>query len=618
MGNLFSFFSNYDHEEDILENEDDIDFAEFDTFDKTQLVDYIKQLKVRGVEIPEDFEEKMKNVEIENSNLIPMCVELYKKMYIQFGEYKPPAGKAIRKKLYYVRPKFGIDKVKENIAIPIHNIGSILDTNLMIIPQSVVAMKEDDISYDEFMNSFNNNIAKKDMMGISKNILKNVPKYIKIRLINTFNQILSDLTKVDNISFGKGSYIYKANKHGPTNDINSFRLVISIPNSVNQFHRILVLRLNNYLLFNKYVDTSIQKGGISGQKFAIFEQFYKVKNVIKNANRTKKSCAVLFLDISNAFGNVNLQNMYKILEAYHVNKKIISYIEEFYKRFEYYVDMNSEKTGLAKWNNGLIQGCALSPLLFILCLNYVLTHLDKEYKEGFGYDFDGKTRVLFTAFMDDICIMCKDVAALEIVYKKLVELFKVLGLPINKDKCAIMMINDNTNTHWDFDQIQKVNVFKYLGEYISIDGSSTESYIQFLKYLNRKLKLVDGKPIANSEKMKLFEGLVVPWIQRKTMAMYDISMTKRFKIISIIKPYLEKWGHSGMINIFSNITPIIQDSKDDVISGIKFDETDIDMELEKSIELSNYVLKDSSIKLSYDQIDDDFKIETELEEYIDV
>ena len=64
-------------------------------------------------------------------------------------------------------------------------------------------MKMNDITADEYTDSFNNNLTKKDMTGIIKNILRDVPLYIKLRFINEFNKILNDPTKIQNFSFGR-------------------------------------------------------------------------------------------------------------------------------------------------------------------------------------------------------------------------------------------------------------------------------------------------------------------------------------------------------------------------------------------------------------------------------
>lgn len=603
----------YDTNQEQLNAKVSID--KLDTLTKYELIDYIKQLKPKNINLTDDFATKTKDMELDNAETIAMAIELYKKLLDTFGEFKTTDQTKSKKRVYFVKPKFDADAVKKSIDAPIASITTQLDTNLIKPTVPIVSMRSDDITITEFNDAFNNVLTKRDMMGISKKILREMPKYMQTRFVNAFNKMVDDLTKVDKVAIGKASYIYKAAKHGPTNDINSFRQLVTIPNIVNHFHRVLCLRMSNYMLANKYIDTNIQKGGVSGQKFAIFEQFYKLKNVLKHANKNNKSCAVLFMDISNAFGNVNLDNLFKILELYNVDKKFIEYVREFYSRLEYYVDTANIKTEAFKWKDGLIQGCSLSPLLFITALNYVLTAVDKDYKDQYGYDLNGTVKILLTAFVDDICIICKDLASVEIVYKRIVDLLKMVGLPINKSKCALMVVNDKTQATGELAEIQKVNTFKYLGEYVSSDGTSTESYIQFIKMVSRKLRLIDNKKISDAEKLKAFNAIVAPWIQRKTMTMYDISMKNRLNIVAIIKPYMQKWGSDGNVTLFSNVNNILNDSTDSIISGVAFDNEDFDADLEKNLDLANYVLKDANVKIEYGQIDDDFQIEMELQDF---
>ena len=627
MGNFATFLSVNQEIDNFTDTQSSIDndnyksiISDLDYYTKEQLCDYIKTLKPKNINLPDDFFDKMKDIEIENDKLVPMSIEFYLKLLNTFGEFKYSADASkssqFKKKAFFVRPKFTTDDVIKSVGMPTQNLNILTDLIVFQQNQSMVSMKNTDITISEFNDSFNAILTKKDMIGMSKKILRDMPNYTKIRFVNTFNKILFDPSTIKSNSLGRASYIYKVAKRGSTNDINSFRQIISIPNIINQFHRILCLRMNNFMHLNKYIDTSIQKGGVSGQKFAIFEQYYKVKNVLKHANQHKKSCAVLFLDISNAFGNINLKNLYKILDIYSVDKNFIKYLSEFYDNFEYYVDTANIKTETFKWKDGLIQGCSLSPLLFITALNYVLANIDKECNATYGYDL-GVRKILFTAFVDDICIICKDLTSVEIVYKKLVEALKMLGLPINKAKSALMVVNDNTNvgTLQELSQIQKVNMFKYLGEYVSSDGSCTESYIQFLSGVSRKLKVIDSKKCPIEDKLKFFEAFVVPWIQRKTMVMYDLKMTNRLKIVAIIKPYIEKWGSSGSVNLFSNVTTILNESTDNIISSVTFNTADFDDELEKNIEIANYVIKDSNVKLEYGEIDDEFKLDTELADF---
>jgi hypothetical protein len=453
------------------------------------------------------------------------------------------------------------------------------------------------------------------MMGITKQMLKYMPIYIKTRFINKYNMLLKE-TELDTlnirmktIAFGKGSYVYKDAKKGSTADIDSFRPIIALPNSLNQYHRILTLRLHDFLTKNKYMDTTIQKGGVKGEKYSVFEQFYKVKEAVRDANTNNKSCCVLFLDVSSAFTNLNLDNLYKILEFYNVDGDFIKYLKAFYDNFQYYVVAGDVKTGLYKWQGGLLQGCAMSPILFVLAINYILTKIDRECKDVNGYTFNSANgtgvKILFSVFMDDICTVCNSVESLNIVYKKLEVLLTMLGLPINKTKTAIMICNDESPLPNEISVIQKVNTYKYLGEYITSDGTNSESFKQFINNLNAKLMRLNFQKITKETKIDLFNQHIVPFIQRKTMLMYDLTLTQKLKVLAIVKEYFTKWDYEETPNIFTNVTTIINNTTDGVIQNLDKLDEEYDQELAEHLDVVKYVYENPDIVLEYKTIDED-------------
>lgn len=673
---------------------------QLDAYTKQQIINHIKTMKPKNINLSDEFHKTIQNIELENTKLLPMAIELYTKLLETFGEFNSSQKndkKLTEKKAFFVRPKFGVDAIIKSAGTLKQVNHILLDETLLDIKDPLFPMNNSDISLEEYNQSFNNVLTKKDMMGINKWVLKNMSIYLKNRFINVFNQNYLNADESKLSCLAKGNYIYKAAKHGKFDDINSFRQILAIPNIVNVFHRILSIRLSEYLLTNNYIDTNIQKGGVTGQHFSIFEQFYKLKNVLKDANKHNKSCAIVFLDISNAFGNMNLKKLYKILELHSVDKNFINYLATFYDNLEYFFDTGNLTTGTFKWTDGLMQGCALSPLLFIFALNYILTHLDKKYKDTRGYNF-GNVKMLLTAYVDDVCIICDTMESAEIVYNDFNNLCNMLGLPINKSKSAIMAVdgkyipdinkameqllpemeqtisdindlyqritdvieptitnlneqstlgisdislainNININEQTDiiettvkmdvvneqanivdepnqqnFSDIKKVKVFKYLGDYLSNDGTSTESYNRFLKIFTSRLHRLDNKKCDDALKKRIFKESIIPIIQRKTMVMYDITMNDKLKIIAIIKPFMQKWCGTETVNIFYDVNTIITESKDEVIQNLVTENNDFNDDFKSDIEIANYVMKSSTIDFKYSEIDDDFKLDLELE-----
>lgn len=564
MGNFITSFKNKINKKKI---DNLTNFDNLDDYDKKQLIDFIKNINPKSLKLEKDDENKIKQFVFETNEIIPFCIEYYSKLNKICNENVFKERKNTKKN-FFIKPTFDKDKVYELIIKSSAQISPEFDFYDIKEPEK--KLNADNLTLEEFRSAFNIINNNKDMIGISKKMISLLSPYHSTILINNFNKIFNDNKSTKNISFGKGDYQYKVNKRGPKDNINSFRLIISIPNIINHFHRILSLRLKNYMFINNYLDTNIQKGGISGQKFAIFQQIYKIKRIIKHANQNNNKLAILFLDIKDAFGSINLTILCKILDQYYVDKKYSNYIKSFYNNFEYYVKTNSWTTESLNWDSGLIQGCSLSPILFVIALNYILTKLDSE-KDNHGYQVN-LIKVLLLAFVDDICIVCKDKQSLNIIYQKIKVLLKMLGLNINNDKTAIMLVNEeNDFTGTSLENIKVVNHYKYLGEYIRKDNNYTKSYLTVLRMVKKILENIDSSNLSNEEKIQNFNENYLNIIQRKILNLYDMDNNQKIKIFNITKPYLDKWKFEGELNIFADVKAILKETNDEVINNLEDD-----------------------------------------------
>lgn len=587
------------------------DFSTIDDFSKTQIIEYVKSMKLKSLKIDNTTKEKIKRIQLVCTNLIPMCIELYEKLCITIPENKVEYTntKLINKKKYFIKPEFDMADIMNHISQQISVNNNNYNINFYNVPNPVINFNNNPITIDEFDKAFNDNSYSKDMIGINKKMLSLLPNYYKITIINNFNRMYRGLELINNIAFGKGLYIYKFSKNGPKNDINSFRLIVTIPNIVNHFHRILALRLSNYMITNKYIDTTIQKGCIGGQKCSVFQQIYKLKEIIKDANLKKNKCAIIFLDIKDAFGNLNRNSLFQIMEKYKIDSNLINYLKTFYDNFEYYISLNENYTITFKWNHGLIQGCSLSPILFVTALSYVSSYLE-QFKEEHGYQISDNIKILQLVFLDDICLICKDCESLIYVYTKLEEVLKQLGLSFNYNKTAIMLINDNSKLDKTcLENISKVNVYKYLGEYISSDGTNYESYEKFLSELGKKLYIIDKKNVTNDIKLNQFNEWILPIIHRRLTIMYDLKNNQKFAISSLVNKYMKKWGNNEEIKLFSDISSIIRESNDIIIKNMKINEN-----IESSLSLDSLeFVKLKKIDFKYNDIQKDKEIDKILE-----
>lgn len=591
--------------------------ATFDSFTKEQILAFVKNTRFQSINIGDNFAEKCANIELENTQIIPMILELYQKLLEQFGSYKPPFN---RKAKFFLKPTFSMEELSEHLSKQeSKEISTSFDSSLLHMPSLIKTMENDLITIKEFDEAFGNKIGKKDIIGVNKLVLKSLSPYLKRRIITALNRLLFNPDIAARTpSVVRASYLYKAAKQGPLNEIGSFRPIISINNIINHFHRILSVRISDYMINNGILDINIQKGGIKGIKSAIVEQVFKIKSVLKDANYSERPAVLVYLDISNAFGNINLNTLFKIMALYDIDEKIINYLREFYANLTYYVSIGNKTSTEFKWTDGLVQGCALSPILFVTALNYVLAHLDHTYKSTHGYTFDNGTNILFTAFVDDICLICNSIDHAQEVLDHLCELFGQVGLPLNKDKCAYQMVHQSvtdltlTPRHLDLTEFDLVDNFKYLGEYVSVDGTSTYSYNNLLRWTIGRLKYLNKKKYSAQKKGEIFTQYIFPHIQKKLALMYDLNTAQRFKILFTVKSYAFKWiSDLSEMPLFVDITPVLDKSYDEVINSLPDDL--FDTELESTVDLTNHIFRCDSFRLKYEDTDDQ-ELDVEMEQ----
>ena len=91
--------------------------------------------------------------------------------------------------------------------------------------------------------------------------------------------------------------------------------------------------------------------------------------------------------------------------------------------------------------------------------------------------------------------------------------------------------------------------------------------------------------------------------------MYDISTSKRYQLLFIVKKYALKWINQEL-PLFIDISPLIEKSSDTVINSLP-DEL-FDTDLSDNIDLTNHIFKNDSFRLKYND-DDEIIIDAELE-----
>ncbi|XP_052217978.1 uncharacterized protein LOC127835582 [Dreissena polymorpha] len=159
--------------------------------------------------------------------------------------------------------------------------------------------------------------------------------------------------------------------------VNQFRTISLLNVEGKIFFAILARRLTSFLTGNAYINTSVQKGGVPGFSGCI-EHTSAITQLISEAKKGRKDLTVVWLDLANAYGSIPHQLIYTALRHYHVDghiqKIITSYLDGIKLRFT----VGDQLTRWQKLEKGIVTGCTVSVVLFIMGMNLLINAAQRE------------------------------------------------------------------------------------------------------------------------------------------------------------------------------------------------------------------------------------------------
>lgn len=135
--------------------------------------------------------------------------------------------------------------------------------------------------------------------------------------------------------------------------------------------------MTTYMTKNGFIDTSIQKGSNPGFSGCL-EHTGVLSQLIREAKASKGNLTVVWFDFASAYGSMTHNLISVAMEHYHIPRHIrgmiTSYFGEVYLRFKA-PKCNTHWQALEK---GIITGCTVSPILFIMGMNLLISAAGKE------------------------------------------------------------------------------------------------------------------------------------------------------------------------------------------------------------------------------------------------
>lgn len=321
--------------------------------------------------------------------------------------------------------------------------------------------------FEQTLNSKKNTAPGID--GISYEMIKLLPVGMIKKLVKILNRLWSQNkipTEWKNIDIIP---IQKPSKD--PNDANSYRPISLIPVIAKIFNSILKDRLVEYITVREILPDCTY-GFRKGR--STINCLNLLNSMINEAIKEKKYCTTVFLDISKAYDDVNLEKLCIIMDSYSIPPMITNWIVNFFSNRK--VNMTTSSGILQKEvKNGIPQGSTLSPTIF----NLYTADMHKL----------NTNNVRIIQYADDIVIVgwnhCEEECYEEIqsTIDQLTSLLETRNLKINTEKTVTMKIKPIRNslpirlTVNDI-IIPEVNAHKFLGIYL-------DNQLNFRNHINK-------------------------------------------------------------------------------------------------------------------------------------
>ena len=193
--------------------------------------------------------------------------------------------------------------------------------------------------------------------------------------------------------------------------------------------KVLTMRLRSIL--SDIVNTD-QTCSIPGR--TIQDNVHLIRNLIEYTNGKNMTAAIISLDQSKAFDRVSHVYLFNVLEAFGFGPQFISLVKLLYTDIYSKILVNGFITDSFQVKRSVRQGCSLSPLLYVLCMEPFAhrIRLDPMIK---GIPLPGTVEeVKISQYADDTNLFVRDNNSVRKILI-LVELFELIsGAKLNKQK----------------------------------------------------------------------------------------------------------------------------------------------------------------------------------------
>ena len=272
-----------------------------------------------------------------------------------------------------------------------------------------------------------------------------------------------------------------------------------------------------------------------------------LRNIIeKTVKRQDQQLWMMFVDYSKAFDTVNHDVLWKTLLDFGTPNHLVWLLKRLYSKATGVIRVADGHTDPFPFEQGVRQGCIISPMLFNACGESIMRQVNEAVDERPGCIVGGRA-IWNIRYADDTTLIAGSKTELE---KQAVELERcshTFGLRINAAKTHVMTHGSKETISLGGKPIKPVEQFKYLGSMVGCDGDSTPEINARLAIARDATSQLIGLWKAKEISLKLKKQLVKSLVW--SIALYGAeSWTLKQRDIKKIESF-ELWVWRRMLQV---------------------------------------------------------------------
>ena len=260
-----------------------------------------------------------------------------------------------------------------------------------------------------------------------------------------------------------------------------------------------------------------------------------VSDIIEHYDMTNKSGILLMLDFQKAFDTIEWEFMFKTLHFFNFGPSFIRWIQTIYNRPVACIKNNGYFSENFNISRGIRQGCPVSALMFILCVEILALKIrNSNSLHGFQFNYEKPIKIAQYAddgvlFLNNRNEMCSALNILEIFGN-------LSGLILNLEKGEGLWLGQSKHLQIQCNLfgIKWPKQFRCLGIYLGHD-----------------------KPLNNNknfyEKVDQIEDILKRWEKRDLSLFGRVQILKTFAVSKIVLPVTTQCVPDGLVKKINKI-----------------------------------------------------------------